>query len=84
VENVHDKYYYPMNPTYIQLYRNSKRHTRRTRSRSRILQGNPQKTAIVTRVYKMTPRKPNSATRRVVRALIKYKKTKKSRGQKKI
>ena len=53
-------------PTISQLVRNS-RHTKKKKSRSRALQNNPQKRGVCIRVYTTTPKKPNSALRKVAR-----------------
>ena len=53
-------------PTISQLIKHS-RHTEKKKSKSRALQNNPQKRGVCTRVYTTTPKKPNSALRKVAR-----------------
>lgn len=53
-------------PTYNQLVR--KRRTAQVKQKKNAdLQGNPQKRGVCTRVYTTTPKKPNSALRKVAR-----------------
>ena len=53
-------------PTISQLAKNP-RLTEKKKSKSRALQNNPQKRGVCTRVYTTTPKKPNSALRKVAR-----------------
>ena len=53
-------------PTYNQLVRKG-RTAQVKRKKNADLQGNPQKRAVCTRVYTTTPKKPNSALRKVAR-----------------
>jgi small subunit ribosomal protein S12 len=53
-------------PTISQLIKHSRR-TEKKKSKSRALQSNPQKRGVCTRVYTTTPKKPNSALRKVAR-----------------
>ena len=53
-------------PTISQLIKNS-RSVEKKKSKSRALQNNPQKRGVCTRVYTTTPKKPNSALRKVAR-----------------
>ena len=53
-------------PTITQLAKNA-RFTEKKKSKSRELQNNPQKRGDCTRVYTTTPKKPNSALRKVAR-----------------
>ena len=53
-------------PTITQLAKNA-RFTEKKKSKSRALQNNPQKRGVCTRVYTTTPKKPNSALRKVAR-----------------
>src|SRR6201996_3117852 len=53
-------------PTYNQLVRN-RRTSQVKRKKNADLQGNPQKRGVCTRVYTTTPKKPNSALRKVAR-----------------
>src|ERR1035437_8633987 len=53
-------------PTYNQLVRKG-RTPQVKRKKNADLQGNPQKRAVCTRVYTTTPKKPNSALRKVAR-----------------
>lgn len=56
-------------PTVNQLLRNGrKRHSKKTKSPA--LQRNPQKRGVCTRVYTTTPKKPNSALRKVARVRL--------------
>lgn len=53
-------------PTYNQLVRKGR--TPQVKKKKNVdLQGNPQKRAVCTRVYTTTPKKPNSALRKVAR-----------------
>ena len=56
-------------PTISQLIRHS-RFTKKEKSKSRALQNNPQKRGVCTRVYTTTPKKPNSALRKVARVRL--------------
>ena len=56
-------------PTIQQLIRNP-RQPRVNRSKSMHLQGSPQKRGVCTRVYTTTPKKPNSALRKVCRVRL--------------
>lgn len=56
-------------PTINQLVRNQ-RQRRRTRSKSPALVNCPQKRGVCTRVYTQTPKKPNSALRKVARVRL--------------
>jgi len=51
-------------PTIYQLVRKGRKKTV-VASKSRALEGNPQKRGVCTRVYTTTPKKPNSALRKV-------------------
>jgi small subunit ribosomal protein S12 len=53
-------------PTFNQLVRN-RRTPQVKRKKNADLQGNPQKRGVCTRVYTTTPKKPNSALRKVAR-----------------
>ncbi len=56
-------------PTVNQLLRKGrKRHSKKTKSPA--LQRNPQKRGVCTRVYTTTPKKPNSALRKVARVRL--------------
>ena len=56
-------------PTIQQLIRKP-RQPRVTRSKSMHLQGSPQKRSVCTRVYTTTPKKPNSALRKVAKVRL--------------
>ena len=56
-------------PTINQLVRNSRERVS-WKSKSPALQGNPQKRGVCTRVYTTTPKKPNSALRKVARVRL--------------
>ena len=56
-------------PTINQLVRLG-REKRRTKSKSPALQGCPQRRGVCTRVYTTTPKKPNSALRKVARVRL--------------
>ena len=56
-------------PTINQLVRHG-RETEITKSKSPALQGGPQRRGVCTRVYTTTPKKPNSALRKVARVRI--------------
>jgi small subunit ribosomal protein S12 len=56
-------------PTINQLVRNP-RFLKRVKSRVPALEGAPQKRGVCTRVYTVTPKKPNSALRKVARVLL--------------
>jgi small subunit ribosomal protein S12 len=56
-------------PTINQLVR-SGRETRQYKSRGPALGGSPQKRGVCTRVYTTTPKKPNSALRKVARVRL--------------
>src|SRR6056297_1418282 len=56
-------------PTINQLVRNG-RSSKKKKTSSRALEGCPQKRGVVTRVYTRTPKKPNSALRKVARVRL--------------
>ena len=56
-------------PTIAQLVRKGRRPARR-RTKAPALRGNPQKRGVCTRVYTSTPKKPNSALRKVARVRL--------------
>lgn len=56
-------------PTINQLVRN-RRQRKKTKSKSPALVGCPQKRGVCTRVYTQTPKKPNSALRKVARVRL--------------
>lgn len=56
-------------PTINQLVRNG-REPRQYKSRGPALSGSPQKRGVCTRVYTTTPKKPNSALRKVARVRL--------------
>jgi len=56
-------------PTISQLIRTGRKDKRRT-SKSPALQENPQRRGVCTRVYTATPKKPNSALRKVARVRL--------------
>ncbi len=56
-------------PTFSQLVKKG-RNVIASKSKSPALDGNPQKRGICTRVYTMTPKKPNSALRKVARVRL--------------
>ncbi len=56
-------------PTINQLVKYG-RELKRKRSKSPALQGNPQKRGVCVRVYTVTPKKPNSALRKVARVRL--------------
>ena len=56
-------------PTINQLVRNARR-APRTKNKVPALQGSPQKRGVCTRVYTTTPKKPNSALRKVARVRL--------------
>ena len=56
-------------PTINQLVRKGRRSVRR-KNKSPALQKNPQKRGVCTRVYTTTPKKPNSALRKVARVRL--------------
>lgn len=56
-------------PTINQLVR-KKRKPKKKKSKSPALQGNPQKRGVCVRVYTTTPKKPNSALRKVARVRL--------------
>ena len=56
-------------PTITQLAKNA-RFTEKKKSKSRALQNNPQKRGVCTRVYTTTPKKPNSALRKVAKVRL--------------
>lgn len=58
-------------PTYNQLVRKGKGRTPQKKKKKNVdLQGNPQKRGVCTRVYTTTPKKPNSALRKVARVRL--------------
>ena len=56
-------------PTFAQLIRNG-RELVRSKTKSPALQGCPEKRGVCIRVYTQTPKKPNSALRKVARARL--------------
>ncbi len=56
-------------PTISQLVKYG-RESKKKRSKSPALQGNPQKRGVCVRVYTVTPKKPNSALRKVTRVRL--------------
>jgi small subunit ribosomal protein S12 len=56
-------------PTIEQLVRKGRR-TRKVKTKAPALKGSPQRRGVCTRVYTMTPRKPNSALRKVARVRL--------------
>ena len=56
-------------PTINQLVANPRRQ-KRTRNKVPALQGSPQKRGVCTRVYTTTPKKPNSALRKVAKVRL--------------
>jgi len=56
-------------PTFSQLVRLGRKKPRR-KSKSPALQGNPQKRGVCTRVGTVTPKKPNSALRKIARVRL--------------
>ena len=56
-------------PTINQLVRHG-RETETAKSKSPALQGNPQRRGVCTRVYTTTPKKPNSALRKVAKVRL--------------
>lgn len=56
-------------PTINQLVRRPRKQTRR-KSKTPALKGNPQKRGVCTRVYTVTPKKPNSALRKVAKVRL--------------
>jgi small subunit ribosomal protein S12 len=56
-------------PTFAQLVRNGREKVR-TKTKSPALQGCPEKRGVCIRVYTQTPKKPNSALRKVARARL--------------
>ncbi|MFT0762364.1 30S ribosomal protein S12 [Scrofimicrobium sp. R131] len=56
-------------PTIQQLVRKGRKR-KRTKSDSPALQGSPQRRGVCTRVYTTTPKKPNSALRKVARVRL--------------
>lgn len=56
-------------PTINQLVKYGREHKRK-RSKSPALEGNPQKRGVCVRVYTVTPKKPNSALRKVTRVRL--------------
>ena len=56
-------------PTVNQLIRNA-RHDKPSRNKVPALQGSPQKRGVCTRVYTTTPKKPNSALRKVAKVRL--------------
>jgi small subunit ribosomal protein S12 len=56
-------------PTINQLMRQG-RQEKKNQDKVPALQGNPQKRAVCTRVYTVTPKKPNSALRKVARVRL--------------
>lgn len=58
-------------PTIRQLTRHCKRQKKKKINKTPVLKGCPQKKAIVVRAYNRTPKKPNSALRKVVKVKLK-------------
>ena len=56
-------------PTINQLVRQGRKSTK-AKSQKPALQGNPQKRGVCTRVFTTTPKKPNSALRKVARVRL--------------
>jgi small subunit ribosomal protein S12 len=56
-------------PTIQQLVRQG-RHSKKEKSKSPALKGSPQRRGVCTRVYTTTPKKPNSALRKVARVRL--------------
>jgi len=56
-------------PTINQLVRKGRQEVKK-KNKSPALQGNPQKRGVCTRVYTTTPKKPNSALRKVARVRL--------------
>jgi small subunit ribosomal protein S12 len=56
-------------PTISQLVRKGRKSVQK-KNKSPALQGNPQKRGVCTRVYTTTPKKPNSALRKVARVRL--------------
>jgi small subunit ribosomal protein S12 len=56
-------------PTISQLVRKGRKKVQK-KNKSPALQGNPQKRGVCTRVYTTTPKKPNSALRKVARVRL--------------
>ncbi|MFO7638608.1 MAG: 30S ribosomal protein S12 [bacterium] len=56
-------------PTISQLIRRPRKQARR-KSKTPALKGNPQKRGVCTRVYTVTPKKPNSALRKVAKVRL--------------
>ena len=56
-------------PTIAQLVRHG-RETKRDKSKTPALKGSPQRRGVCTRVYTTTPKKPNSALRKVARVKL--------------
>ncbi len=56
-------------PTIEQLVRNGRKRPR-VKQKSPALKGSPQRRGVCTRVYTMTPKKPNSALRKVARVRL--------------
>lgn len=56
-------------PTINQLMRNPRKKVRK-KSKAPALQGNPQKRGVCIRVYTMTPKKPNSALRKIAKVRL--------------
>src|SRR5262250_1329643 len=57
-------------PTFSQLVRKGRKTLTKKKSKSGALESSPQKRGVCTRVYTMTPRKPNSALRKVARVRL--------------
>jgi small subunit ribosomal protein S12 len=57
-------------PTFSQLVRKGRKTLTKRKSKSGALESSPQKRGVCTRVYTMTPRKPNSALRKVARVRL--------------
>ena len=56
-------------PTIEQLVRNGRKRPR-VKQKSPALKGSPQRRGVCTRVYTMTPKKPNSALRKIARVRL--------------
>ncbi|AKK19835.1 30S ribosomal protein S12 [Candidatus Liberibacter africanus] len=57
-------------PTVNQLIRKPRKGSFRVRAKVTALRGNPQKRGVCLRVYTVTPKKPNSALRKVIKARL--------------
>src|SRR5215467_12633715 len=57
-------------PTFSQLVRKGRKTLTKKKSKSGALESSPQKRGVCTRVYTLTPKKPNSALRKVARVRL--------------